>query len=116
MPFFPFLAGLAGALINVPLCGFSYPRSHKQIRGSDSMKLFHFYSNVLGTNFSAEMSFLGGPGGNMRSGQRIKVALTESFQKYSSVLSAFCQSLMKSTLMSENKPQNGVEWKLHCYH
>lgn len=67
------------------------------------MKLFHFYSNVPGTNFSAEMRFLGGPDGNMRSGQRIKVTPTDSCQKYSSVLSAFYQSLMKSTIVSETQ-------------
>lgn len=67
-----------GALINVLLRGFSYPRSHKQIRGSDSMKLFHFYSNALDTNFSTEMRFLGGPDRNTRSGQRIKVASSDS--------------------------------------
>lgn len=84
----PILAGLAAALINVPLRGFSYPRSHKQIRGSDSMKLFHFYSNALGTNFSAEIRFLGGPDGNMRSGWRIKVAwfLPKIFQRVVCIL------------------------------
>lgn len=65
------------------------------------MKLFHFYSNALGTNFSAEMRFLGGLDGNMRSGQRIKVTPTDSCQKYSSMLSKFYQSLMKSMIMSE---------------
>lgn len=101
-----------GALINVPLRGFSYPRSHKQITGSDSMKLFHFYSNVLG-NFSAEMRFLGDPDRNMGSGQRIKVASFDSCQNYSSALCAFYQGLM---IMYEKQTQNGVEWKPCCYH
>lgn len=67
------------------------------------MKIFHFYSNVLGTNFSAEMRFLGGPDRNMGSGQRIKAASSEFCQKYSSALCAFYQSFMKSMIMSENK-------------
>lgn len=103
-------------VINVPLRGFSYPRSHKQIRGNDSMKLFHFYSNALGTNFSSEMRFLGGPDGIMGSGQHIKVASSDSCQKYSSALYASYQSLMKTIIMYEKQTQNGVEWKPCCYH
>lgn len=110
--FFPQFLRTGSAVINVPLRGFSYPQSHKQIRGSDSMKLFHFYSNALGTNFSAEMRFLGGPDRNMGSGLRIKVALSDSWQKYSSAFYAFFQSLMKSMIMYEKQTQNGVEWKL----
>lgn len=80
------------------------------------MKLFHFYSNARGTNFSAEMRFLAGPDRNMGSGQRIKVASSDSCQKYSSALCTFYQSLMKSMIMYEKQTQNGVEWKPCCYH
>lgn len=95
---------------------FYLPVVTPQIRGSDSMKLFHFYSNALGTNFSSEMRFLGGPDRIMGSGQCIKVASSDSCPKYSSALYAFQQSLMKSMIMYEKQTQNGVEWKPGCYH